>query len=107
MSDPEPSPLSVIHAAITEVGSTIRREVVRLVLAWMAAVAAVAIVLTIGISLAIAGVVRLSQALAHLCGRWLGQPDAGDALAGLLLVALPLVAVLILIRSACGRSPSP
>jgi len=109
MTDPvvPPLSLSVVTEAIAEVGSALRREALRLVLGWMAAVAALVIGLTIGISLAIAGVTRLSHALAHACGLWLGQPDAGDALAGLILVALPLIAVLVLCRAASGRSRSP
>lgn len=109
MTDPQPPPLSisVVTAAIAEVGSALRREALRLALGWVAAVAGLAIVLTIGISLAIAGVARLSYAVSHACGMWLGKSYAGDALAGLILLALPLVAVLLLYRAASSRSRSP
>lgn len=47
---------------------------------WMAA----------GLALMVAGVLRLGEALGRLCGRWLSDPALGDALAGVVMIAVSL-----------------
>lgn len=93
--DERPASLAAtIEEAATALGRAARRElrhaVSRLILGLFAMVLALAI--TIGC--AVAGVMRLGDALARFCGRWFGDQALGDAVIGLTLLAVSLLIVL-------------
>lgn len=95
--DDGPAPLATaVNDVITALGRTVRRELGRTLLSLMAGVFTALLMLVVAIVLAVAGIMRLADVLAHACGQWFGSPVLGEVAVGLFLLAVPLVGLLIL-----------
>lgn len=92
---PETAPLlTVIKALGHTLGQELRRKMVRL----LVSLAAIIVILVILVSLTIAGVHRLADALTLACHSWLNDAVLGDLLSGFTLIFIPL-GILFIVRS--------
>ena len=83
---------------IKELGHTLGQELLRKMVRVLVRLAAIILVLAIVMTLTVAGTLRLADALAHACQRWIGDPVIGDTVSGFALILIPLV-ILWIIRS--------
>ena len=94
---PPKAPLTAsLEEMVTALGHTVRRELRRTLLGVMLGVLSFILLLVVALGFVVAGLMRLGDALGHLCGRWFGDQALGDATVGIALVGLPLISVLLL-----------
>jgi hypothetical protein len=97
MAEPPPSPLTLsIEEAVSAVGRALRREMRRTLIGLVLGLLTGVLLLVVSLGFAVAGILRLGDALARLCGHWFGNQELADVVVGLTLLALPLAGVLLL-----------
>jgi hypothetical protein len=94
MGEPDGSFTAMIDDAVGAIGRAVRREVRRTMLALVAGLAGLVLVVGVGLTAAIVGLVRLGDALGRVCGQWFGDQVLADVAVGVLLLAVPLLGVL-------------
>jgi hypothetical protein len=94
--EPPPSLTTTLEDAIGAVLRIVRREVVRLVAQVVITCAGIVVACTVACSWIISGSLRIGDALALICARWLGDVVLGNLIAGLAMVALPLIGLCVL-----------
>ncbi len=94
MDEPHGPLTAMIDDAVGTVGRAVRRELRRTMLALVAGLAGVVLLVGVGLTAVIVGVVRLGDALGRVCGQWFGNQVLADVTVGLALLAVPLVGVL-------------
>ena len=98
--DGSPFPALPGPAVLTFVGNVLGQEI-RRTLGWlMFRLAALALLLVVGLVLAMAGVWHLAEAAAQAGSLWLGNPILGNALAGLTLLLIPYAVMLLVWKRA-------
>lgn len=102
MDQPQAPLATTIDDAVTAFGRAARREVRRTMLALVASAITAVLFVVLAMGFAIAGVMRLSDALGRACGQWFGDPLLGDMAIGLVMLAVPVVGILLL-RLRLGR----
>jgi hypothetical protein len=85
-------------AILTTFGQTLTHEIRRFVSALLLRVAIIILLLVTGIVLSVVGMLRLGDALALACAKWLGDPILGNALSGAVLIMIPLAVMWIMLR---------
>lgn len=98
MNDQRSALVAGIEDTVSTLGRAVRQELQRTALGVLTTIATTVIMLVIGIALAIVGVLRLSDALAYACVAWIDDPVLGGAVAGLILVTVPLAGLCIMRR---------
>jgi hypothetical protein len=94
---PPAAPLaSVIEDVVHALWRSLRQELRRTLLGVVAGLMGIILLLVAGLGFAVAGVMRLGDALGRLCGQWFGNQALGDVVVGLVLLAVPLVGIVIL-----------
>jgi hypothetical protein len=95
---PDSAATTSLMTVIKQLGQTLGQELRRKMARILCKFPAIILVLAVGMTLTIAGVLRLSDALTLACRRWLGDPIMGDAVSGLAHILVPFV-ILLIIRS--------
>jgi len=93
---------TTLDDAVTAFGRAARREVRRTLLALVTGAITAVLLVVIALGFAIAGVRHLSAALGQACGQWFGNPVLGDAVVGIVMLAVPVIGLLWL-RLRLGR----
>ena len=80
-------------AIVQGIAQSLGLEVRHVVDALIFRIVAIVLILTASMIVMVAGLFQLAGALAHACGKWFGDPIVGEVVAGIALVAIPLVGV--------------
>lgn len=98
--EPGPPPAAPLASAVDEavgaLGRALRREVRRTLLGIALGLLSGLLLVVVALGFAVAGVMRLGDALGQLCGAWFGDQALGDLAVGVGLLAVPLVGALLL-----------